>query len=218
MATLQSVARDQEVELWVFLVLAMTTATRKSEILRRRWDEVQLEGPNSYLRVPVSKNGDSKNLILTRVVVEALKQLPSFGRKEYLFPSRPTTRFSCPAKPYRWDMGKPFQKARQTAEIKNLRIHDLRHAVPSILLEKGVPDDVVRKLTGHRSRKLERDQHLSPGFRQQTAELIADTFLEEIPEQSPGPRTAAKSIGSIRKKIGKLKWRGRRDSNSRPPA
>jgi len=39
-----TVARDQEVELWVFLVLAMTTATRKSEILRRRWDEVQLEG------------------------------------------------------------------------------------------------------------------------------------------------------------------------------
>ncbi len=197
MATLQSVARDQEVELWVFLVLAMTTATRKSEILRRRWDEVQLEGPNSYLRVPVSKNGDSKNLILTRVVVEALKQLPSFGRKEYLFPSRPTTRFSCPAKPYRWDMGKPFQKARQTAEIKNLRIHDLRHAVPSILLEKGVPDDVVRKLTGHRSRKFERDQHLSPGFRQQTAELSLQTRFWKKFRNSPQDRGRLQNLSVL---------------------
>jgi hypothetical protein len=35
----------------------------------------------------------------------------------------------------------------------------------SVLLMQGIPGDVVRKITGHRSRELERYQHLSPLFR-----------------------------------------------------
>lgn len=38
----------------------------------------------------------------------------------------------------------------------------LRHTGPSVLLMQGIPGDVVRKITGHRSRELERYQHLSP--------------------------------------------------------
>ena len=34
-------------------------------------------------------------------VVEALKALPSYGVDDYVFPSRPTTRWPEPVKPYR---------------------------------------------------------------------------------------------------------------------
>jgi hypothetical protein len=37
----------------------------------------------------------------------------------------------------------------------------------------GVPDPIVRKLTGHRSRELERYQHLTPEVRARTVNLIA---------------------------------------------
>ncbi len=38
---------------------------------------------------------------------------------------------------------------------------------------RGIPEAVIRKLTGHRSRELERYEHLSPLIKQQTVELIA---------------------------------------------
>ena len=37
----------------------------------------------------------------------------------------------------------------------------------------GVPDAIVRKVTGHRSRELERYQHLTPELRALTVNLIA---------------------------------------------
>jgi integrase len=56
---------------------------------------------------------------------------------------------------YAWDMRKPFQAACGRAGIKNLRIHDLRHMATTILFLRD-------KLTGNRSRALERYEHLSP--------------------------------------------------------
>ena len=46
---------------------------------------------------------------------------------------------------------------------------------------QGIPGDVVRKITGHRSRELERYQHLSPVFRAQTVDLIAQVLLSDTP-------------------------------------
>jgi integrase len=67
-----------------------------------------------------------------------------------------------PKQPYRWDIGKEFRQLVRSLGIEDVRIHDLRHTGPSVLLMQGIPGDVVRKITGHRSRELERYQHLSP--------------------------------------------------------
>ena len=69
-------------------------------------------------------------------------------------------------------MGKPFRTLARSLGLGDLRLHDLRHTGPSVLLMQGIPGDVVRKITGHRSRELERYQHLSPIFRAQTVDLI----------------------------------------------
>ena len=53
---------------------------------------------------------------------------------------------------------------------------------------QGIPGDVVRKITGHRSRELERYQHLSPAFRAQTVDLIAQVlFATDTPTDTPAP-------------------------------
>ena len=57
--------------------------------------------------------------------------------------------------------------------MTDIRIHDLRHAGATILMTLGVPNPIVRKLTGHRSRALERYQHLTPELRAMTVNLIA---------------------------------------------
>jgi len=65
--------------------------------------------------------------------------------------------------------------------VRDIRIHDLRHAGSTILMVTlVVPDSIVRKITGHRSRELERYQHLTPEVRALTANLIAtELFARE---------------------------------------
>src|SRR2546425_8224547 len=78
-----------------------------------------------------------------------------------------------PQRPYRWDFGKQFRALAKATGIHNVRIHDLRHAGATLLMTLGVPDPIVRKITGHRSRELERYQHLTPELRALTVNLIA---------------------------------------------
>jgi len=210
--------RQNDIELYVFLVLDITTSARKSELLERRWDEAHLDGQSPFLKVPETKNGDPKKLILAEVAVEALKQLPSYGKSEYLFPSRPTGKHPEPKQPYMWDIGGRFRKVRRTLGIKGLRIHDLRHAGPSVLMEHGVPDGVVKKLTGHRSKELERYQHLSPQTKELTVAIIAQEYVEQIPEHTQTTTGSAATYYLYLDEHKGVKWRGRRDSNSRPPA
>jgi integrase len=171
----------------VILVLCLTTL-RLRELLNRRWAEVHLDGPAPFISVPHTKTGVPKKTPLPRVAVEALQALPSYGVDDYVFPSRPTTRWPEPRKPYRWDMGQPFRTLVRSLGLGDLRLHDLRHTGPSVLLMQGIPGDVVRKITGHRSRELERYQHLSPAFRAQTVDLIAQVlFATDTPTDTPAP-------------------------------
>ena len=67
-----------------------------------------------------------------------------------------------------------YSTSYESADVENARIHDLRHAGATILMTLGVPPDpIVRKVTGHRSRELERYQHLTPELRALTVNLIA---------------------------------------------
>jgi hypothetical protein len=59
--------------------------------------------------------------------------------------------------------GKQFSALGKAAGVQNIRSHDLWHAGATILMTTlGVPDPIVRKVTGHRSHGLERYQHLLP--------------------------------------------------------
>jgi integrase len=158
--------------LHAFVWIAATTGARKGEILSRKWSEITLDGSAPHLYVPRSKNGRSKRLPLAVEVIHALKRLPSYGEDEYLFPvDRGNIRFHG-KRGHLWDLRKPFQAACNRAGISNLRIHDLRHMATSILFLQGIPEAIIRKLTGHRSRELERYEHLSPGLKHQTVDLI----------------------------------------------
>ena len=76
---------------------------------------------------------------------------------------------------------------------------------------QGIAGDIVRKITGHRSRELEGYQHLSPLFRAQTVDLIAQVLLGDTPTDTPAPEEEQDDCNFFKK------WRGGRDSNPRPP-
>ena len=110
--------------------------------------------------------------------------------------------------------------------IQNVRIHDLRHTEATILMTLGVPDPIVRKVTGHRSRELERYQQLTPQLRALTVNLIATELFRAKParKETGTPtgtvrgRRASENLGGPTCWKQARCWRGRRDSNPRPPA
>jgi integrase len=184
-ALLEQCQKEKDFELQGFITLAACTGLRKTAILSRRWDEVKLDVDYPYIHLPKrdSKNKRSNRLPLPNLCVTVLKQLPSYGQHEYLFPARPNVRFRDASKfqkPHAWDIGKRFRRIRDLAGIEDLRIHDLRHFATTMLFMEGVADAIIRKMTGHRSDELERYKHFSPEFKKQTTELIAGKLLEEL--------------------------------------
>ena len=189
-------------ELKCFVALAALTTMRKSEILGRPWQEVHLGGEFPYVVIRITKNNDPKVIPLPASAVKELKNLPSFGNNDYLFPATRTNArmdLSQFKKPHRWDIREAFIAACKKARIKDLHIHDLRHLGPSILLAQGVPDAVVAKVTGHKSAALRRYQHLSESFRKQTVDLIASVLT--VPTGDTRTDTAGfKGTGSASQK------------------
>jgi len=55
------------------LRIAVQTAVRRSELVALCWEHVRLEGGAPHLHLPVTKNGESRNVPLLPGVVEALK-------------------------------------------------------------------------------------------------------------------------------------------------
>jgi len=172
--------KENDPELYAYFVMGTTTTGRKSEFLERPWSDVHLDDDYPYLYIPETKNGHPKKLPLCEIAVDALKNLPSYGTHDYVFPAKPNVRFKENfKKPHAWDLGKRFRRVCKILGIEGLRIHDLRHAGVSALTIKGVPDNQIRLLSGHRSRELERYQHLSDKFRDQTVNLIAKELFSE---------------------------------------
>ena len=186
-----------DIELKVFILIAATTGMRKGEILPRRYGDLDLSSPFPSIYVERTKNGKEKRVALAELVVQAIKTLPSFGKEEYLFPARANIRFwSDFKKPHAWDIGKRFRRVCALEEIRDMRVHDLRHFAATTLVMRNIPDDTIRILTGHTSRELRRYQHVSPDRKNQTVELIASTLREDGDSATDTPRKSRRASSS----------------------
>jgi integrase len=187
-----------DVVLHAFVWVAATTGARKGEVLPRKWTEVCLDGSSPHIYVLRSKNGRSKRLPLADEVIDALKRLPSYRQDEYVFPAdRGNVRFKG-KQGHLWDLRKPFQAACDRAGVKDVRIHDLRHMATTILFLEGIPEAIIRKLTGHRSRELERYEHLSPVLKRQTVERIASVLgVTDTPTDTVRSEASEESLETI---------------------
>jgi integrase len=182
-ALLNKCAEVEDFELRGFIAVAACTGMRKGEILPRKWEEVRVDDEYPFIYTAKTKNKRPKRLPLPAFAVQALKQMPSYGKSEYLFPAKPNVRFKDAekfSKPYAWDLGKRFRRICDLAEVKDLRIHDLRHFATTLLFMEGVPDAIIRKMTGHTSQAMERYKHLDSSFATQSVEKIGGRISEKL--------------------------------------
>jgi integrase len=126
---------------------AIETGMRRSEILKLRWCDVDLE--NGFASLYDTKNGEDRRVPLTRKCIEVLHTSPQTD--ERVFPISATC------------LRLAWNRARKKAGINDLRFHDLRHEAVSRFFEMGMSVPEVALISGHKDvRQLFRYTHLNP--------------------------------------------------------
>lgn len=123
---------------WIrpLVTLALRTAMRRSEILALRWEHVHVA--LQYAHLPDTKNGDERDVPLTRKALLILSRLPQ-AETGPVFP------VSAEA------VKQAFKRAQKRAKIDNLRLHDMRHAAATNLAKKLSNVLELSAVTGHKS-------------------------------------------------------------------
>lgn len=120
--------------------LLLLTGARKQELLKAKWEHVDLE--NRLWHIPETKTGKPRYVPLSQDAMNIIEQLPKFDGSPWLI-ANPATR-----KPYR-DIKHSWDTARRQAGLPTLRIHDLRHSAASFMINAGVDLYAVGKILGH---------------------------------------------------------------------
>lgn len=171
------------------LLLIARTGWRRNEVLRLRWEQLDLEKALAHFD---SKSGPTSRP-LTRQAVELLRQRRVEIAKPIETRDGATGRavvLEHPAARSPWcfpsprDQRKPlatvhksWERARAAAGFPSLRLHDLRHSIGTALVTIGTPLPLVAKMLGHRSlAATARYAHASDPAAQATAAALSDHF------------------------------------------
>jgi len=146
------------------LRLLLLTGMRLGEGLTLRWNYVDLEA--RAIRLPHSKTG-AKSIPLASSAWAVLAGLRRENGAEFVFPG---SRGDRPMQ----GIQNIWQRIRLAANLKDVRIHDLRHGFASVAVQAGESLYLVGKVLGHRqSKTTERYAHVSTDPMRPVAESAA---------------------------------------------
>ena len=161
--------RDSEnSNLYLAVILSLTTAGRQSEIMGLRWKQIDLKRRTAILGD--TKNGDARVLPLSGEAVGLLQDREKVRNldDDRLFPSKEGSKTAF------MDLRYVFATALDIAQIKDFHWHDLRHTAASYLAMSGTSPLEIAKILGHRTMAMvARYSHLSPGRVVELGDLLA---------------------------------------------
>lgn len=161
-------------DLYLAVLLSLTTGGRLSEIMGLRWGQIDLKSARATLYAGTTKNDDMRVLPL---VGEAFTLLEERAKVRSLTDDRifPPTKKAKKAEYISLD--KPFATALKEAEITDFHWHDLRHTCASYLMMNGVSPLEISKVLGHRTMAMvSRYSHLAPARASDIGNALARTL------------------------------------------
>ena len=151
--------------------LLLLTGCRKNEILRLRWEEVDLKA--GELRLADSKTG-ARVIALPEAAVRVLESLPRPADNPWVLPGRR-------GGGHLSNVNRAWHALRRRAKLNDLRLHDLRHSYASRALALGESLPMIGRLLGHRRiQSTARYAHLAPDAAQASAERIARSVAGDL--------------------------------------
>lgn len=161
---LLSECKSTSKELYLLVLIAITTGARYGEIINIKWQNIDFE--NNLFHFMDTKNGDDRGVPIPSIVKEAIKEFSKVRniKSDYVF-IRPDGRKII-------FLRGQFMKAVETAKIENFKFHDLRHTAASYLAMNGAGIRELAEILGHKTMAMvQRYSHLT---KKHTAKLMND--------------------------------------------
>lgn len=156
-------------ELYLAVVLALTTGARQAEIMTLRWGQIDFR--RQVITLSKTKNGETRSVPL---VGEAFTLLQERAKVRSLSDDRIFPPTSRARKSECLDLRAPWEDALKAAAITDFHWHDLRHTAASYLAMSGVSLVEIAKVLGHRTLAMvARYAHLSDEHIVSTGEKLA---------------------------------------------
>lgn len=180
-------------------ILLLGTGLRLGEGLGLRWDDVDLEARTLTVRKALQKvdsefklvepksDQSRRTLILPDFVVSSLRQHRATQNRERLASGSEWSDWNLV---FTTAAGRPlddsnvhhaFRRLLDSAGLRSLRLHDLRHGCASLLLAKGVSPRVVMETLGHSQISLTMNTyaHVMPALQREAAEKMDEVLSGE---------------------------------------
>lgn len=167
------------------LEMLALTGCRREEILKLRWENVDLK--RGSIKLVATKNGHVRHQPLPRACIDRLAVMKETARGPWVFPGR-----DAPDRPI-CNVLKVMNRAVALAKIeRHVRIHDLRHTVGASLVQAGASLPVVAETLGHRSLSVTRryahlDDHTVRSGLDGLADRLERARVEAANQQSQQP-------------------------------
>lgn len=156
-------------DLYLAVVLSLTTGARQGEIMSIRWGQIDFS--KKTISLQKTKNGDARTLPLVGEAFKLLKERTKVRnlKDDRIFPPIFATRET-----KYLDLRIPWANALRAADIKDFHWHDLRHTAASNLAMMGISMVELARLLGHRTLSMVvRYSHLSSDHIVSTGEKLA---------------------------------------------
>lgn len=130
---------------YIVIYLLLITGSRKSEITRLRWENVDLK--QGIITLVKTKNGSDHAVKLPQSAITLLKEWKiSQPLSNWVFQHRTDPRRPMVHIEYHWN------KAKKLAKMpKELRVHDLRHTAASTMLLDGFSLEEIQSTLNHKT-------------------------------------------------------------------
>jgi integrase len=126
-----------------YFPLALYLGTRKGELLKARWTDVNETAQTITFRG--TKNGKDHFLPLPGPALDILSTLESRGVSEWLFPSKYTNN----AHAENTSVFRAWSRIRQAAGVPDVHVHDLRRTFGSWLASGGIALPIIGRALNH---------------------------------------------------------------------
>ena len=155
--------------LYLAVVLSLTTGARQAEIMLLRWPQIDLA--RRVITLTETKNGETRVLPLSGeafLILQERAKVRNLHDDRIFPPSKQAKKSDC------INLRKPWLEALKTVGITNFRWHDLRHTAASHLAMSGVSQVELAKILGHRTLAMvARYSHLSDSHIVKTGDALA---------------------------------------------
>jgi integrase len=192
------------------ILLLVRTGMRIGEAFGLRWEDIDFHGrfadvqrtfSNGRLSTP--KNNRSRRVDLSLQLTETLKALLVERKKDTLREGwgevPPWVFISQERTPIHRSLfaGRVWPKILAKANMRRIRIHDLRHTYASLLIQQGESLAYVKEQLGHHSIQMTVDTygHLVPGGNQQAVDRLDG--LENATFRNPAATATEDRVGTL---------------------